>query len=88
MLIAQAFSLNPRAKICRFYDICKYFYKFFSSFLQINIYVFVFQVVANIERKKKIQALTSPIYIAMLLYSYIRLRFYVVAISFYLFALL
>lgn len=55
LLFVQAFTLNSTAKICRFFDICKYFYKFFSSFLQINFYVFVFQRVANIERKKKIR---------------------------------
>ena len=42
------------ANICRLFDICKLFYKFFYLFLHINFYVFVFQSVANIERKKKI----------------------------------
>ena len=59
MLLVQAFSLNSTANICRFFDICKYLYKFFPSFLQINFYVFVFQKVANIERKKKILAFTQ-----------------------------
>ena len=58
LLFVQAFSLNSTANICRLFDICKYFYKFFSSFLQINFYVFVFQRFANIERKKKIQLFT------------------------------
>lgn len=55
LLFVQAFFLNSTTKICRFFDICKYFYKFFSSFLHINFYVFVFQWVVNLERKKKIQ---------------------------------
>lgn len=54
LLFVQAFSLNSTTKIKRFFDICKYFYKFFSSFLHIYFYVFVFQRVANFERKKKI----------------------------------